>query len=300
MPVDGLIATEQPAGFNARMEGIWETAIGGGNPYAGAVQASRWSSSSRPPKPASSRFICAVPGHAQAGMVGTFTITAAGDAVATPAAEEPFDNDEMDRMHEAGVKAFPAATAGLGGQPLESRHGRRRQGLRPDLPAWSQWEVDAGQVRRGLGLQRRRARSGDPRHRGRHGPRHRHQQAAGEHRRPLARPDRAEQHGRRAVHHPAADQAGRDLHLRVRPRGQRRLAHVPLAPQRGRAGRRWGCSARSSSSRRIPTTAASLRPRIHDDPQRRPARRLHAQRQGLPGHPAADRRSRARSCSSAT
>jgi manganese oxidase len=28
-------------------------------------------------------------------------------------------NDEMDAMHEAGVKAFPAQTAGLGGQPLE-------------------------------------------------------------------------------------------------------------------------------------------------------------------------------------
>jgi FtsP/CotA-like multicopper oxidase with cupredoxin domain len=27
--------------------------------------------------------------------------------------------DEMDAMHEAGVKAFPAPTAGLGGQPLE-------------------------------------------------------------------------------------------------------------------------------------------------------------------------------------
>jgi FtsP/CotA-like multicopper oxidase with cupredoxin domain len=28
-------------------------------------------------------------------------------------------NDEMDAMHEAGVKSFPAPTAGLGGQPLE-------------------------------------------------------------------------------------------------------------------------------------------------------------------------------------
>ena len=46
---------------------------------------------------------------------------------------------------------------------------------------------------------------------------------------------RAQQHGRRAAHHPAADQARRDLHLRVRG-AQPRLAHVPLAPQRGRAG----------------------------------------------------------------
>ena len=54
-------------------------------------------------------------------MVGTFTITAAGDAVATPVAEEPFDNDEMDRMHEEGVLAFPAATEGLGGQHSSTR-----------------------------------------------------------------------------------------------------------------------------------------------------------------------------------
>ena len=36
------------------------------------------------------------------------TTTDSGDSV-----------DEMDAMHEAGIKAFPAATAGLGGQPLE-------------------------------------------------------------------------------------------------------------------------------------------------------------------------------------
>src|SRR5215218_5123670 len=39
---------------------------------------------------------------------------------AAPAAQsdEP-TADDMDAMHEAGVKAFPAATKGLGGQPLE-------------------------------------------------------------------------------------------------------------------------------------------------------------------------------------
>ena len=59
---------------------------------------------------------------------------------------------------------------------------------------------------------------------------------AGVHRDPLPRPRAAERPGRRAVHHPAAGQAGRELHLRVH-RAQRRLAHVPLAPQRGEAGR---------------------------------------------------------------
>ena len=40
---------------------------------------------------------------------------------AAPAAQSDDEPtaDEMDAMHEAGVKAFPAATEGLGGQPLE-------------------------------------------------------------------------------------------------------------------------------------------------------------------------------------
>jgi manganese oxidase len=119
MPVDGLTPTEQQSEFNARMQGIWDTAAAAGNPYAGAGAGEQMVIEFTPTEAGEFEFICAVPGHAQAGMVGTFTVAAAGDAVATPAAEEPFDNDEMDRMHEAGVKAFPAATEGLGGQPLE-------------------------------------------------------------------------------------------------------------------------------------------------------------------------------------
>ena len=41
------------------------------------------------------------------------TTTSSANQQTTPTA------DEMDAMHEAGVKAFPAPTAGLGGQPLE-------------------------------------------------------------------------------------------------------------------------------------------------------------------------------------
>lgn len=120
MPVSGLTAIEQPAGFNARMAGIWETAAEAGNPYAGAGSGERMVVEFTPDEAGEFEFICEVPGHAQAGMVGTFTVSAAGaSADATPAAEEPFDNDEMDRMHEAGVLAFPAATEGIGGQPLD-------------------------------------------------------------------------------------------------------------------------------------------------------------------------------------
>jgi FtsP/CotA-like multicopper oxidase with cupredoxin domain len=37
---------------------------------------------------------------------------------APPAKAEAMTADEMDAMHEAGVKSFPAKTEGLGGQPL--------------------------------------------------------------------------------------------------------------------------------------------------------------------------------------
>jgi FtsP/CotA-like multicopper oxidase with cupredoxin domain len=53
--------------------------------------------------------------------------------------------DEMDAMHEAGVKAFPAATAGLGGQPLEYE-------LDGDVKVFklscdvTQWEYAPGQM----------------------------------------------------------------------------------------------------------------------------------------------------------
>src|SRR5688500_7806645 len=46
-------------------------------------------------------------------------VTHAGGAVASP--NGALSADEMDKMHEAGVKAFPAKTEGLGGQPLAPR-----------------------------------------------------------------------------------------------------------------------------------------------------------------------------------
>jgi len=48
--------------------------------------------------------------------------SAAGDGMdmsESTASMDDMTNDEMDAMHEAGIKSFPAATAGKGGQPLE-------------------------------------------------------------------------------------------------------------------------------------------------------------------------------------
>jgi FtsP/CotA-like multicopper oxidase with cupredoxin domain len=53
--------------------------------------------------------------HSDMAMSET-TATAAAET--TTANHEDMTNDEMDALHEAGVKSFPAATEGLGGQPL--------------------------------------------------------------------------------------------------------------------------------------------------------------------------------------
>ncbi|MEA2596984.1 MAG: hypothetical protein QOF01_3453, partial [Thermomicrobiales bacterium] len=54
-----------------------------------------------------------VPGHGMSSMASAST------SHAPAASQEAMTADEMDAMHEAGVKSFPAPTAGLGGQPLE-------------------------------------------------------------------------------------------------------------------------------------------------------------------------------------
>jgi len=75
-----------------------------------------------------------------AGMAMEATPSAAASSASTGA----LTADEMDKMHEAGVKAFPAKTAGLGGQPLEFR--REGEYKVFDLVAKKvQWEVSPGQ-----------------------------------------------------------------------------------------------------------------------------------------------------------
>jgi FtsP/CotA-like multicopper oxidase with cupredoxin domain len=55
----------------------------------------------------------AVPSHDMSHMEG------ASSSAAATSNQTALTADEMDAMHEAGIKAFPAPTAGLGGQPLE-------------------------------------------------------------------------------------------------------------------------------------------------------------------------------------
>lgn len=68
-----------------------------------------------------------------------------GTMAAAPPARPKKDWEEMDRMHEAGVKAFPAPTEGQGMQPLEYRmvDGAKQFEL---VCQNIQWEVEPGKI----------------------------------------------------------------------------------------------------------------------------------------------------------
>lgn len=58
---------------------------------------------------------CAVPGHRAAGMESTLQVGGGGEVAGGEGALTP---EQMDDAHEAGLKAFPAKTDGLGGQVM--------------------------------------------------------------------------------------------------------------------------------------------------------------------------------------
>lgn len=64
---------------------------------------------------------------------------------ATPARQGP-SADEMDRHHEEGVKAFPAKTQGLGGQPLAYEMDGDTRVFRLTCSA-VRWEVRPGEFK---------------------------------------------------------------------------------------------------------------------------------------------------------
>jgi nitrite reductase (NO-forming) len=87
--VADLAAIEKPAGFNARMEEIFAL----GEPYAGAGAGEQMVVEFTAPDAGAYEFICAVPGHAMAGMKGTFTVTGDKQIAAAPAATDAGHGD---------------------------------------------------------------------------------------------------------------------------------------------------------------------------------------------------------------
>jgi FtsP/CotA-like multicopper oxidase with cupredoxin domain len=83
----------------------------------------------------------AASGHQMAGM----PMAATPVASAASGTSAVMTADEMDKMHEAGIKAFPAKTAGLGGRALAPRMEGEFKVF--DLVAKKvQWEVEPGKT----------------------------------------------------------------------------------------------------------------------------------------------------------
>ena len=204
--------------------------------------------------------------------------------------------EAMDRMHEAGVKAFPAKTAGKGNQLMKPRMDKGVKVF--DLTAKQiRWETTPGQTVEAwvyndqLPGPQIRVREGD---RVRLTLKNELPESTAVHFHGVEVPN--DQDGVPFITQPV-DQIGSELYLRVHG-AQSGLAHVPLSPQCREAG--WTGIARRVHHRAERSGADRKgRHRLRADPERRHAR-LHLERQELSGHRAARRQSSARSFGSAS
>ena len=88
---------------------------------------------------------CEIAGHAASGMTGMMIVgdSAGGDAAAPP---DAMSWQEMDKAMEEVANQFPAATKGLGGQPLEPKvlaDGTKEFDLTAEIV---DWEVSPGKI----------------------------------------------------------------------------------------------------------------------------------------------------------
>ena len=83
----GMTVIEKPASFNQRMSELLAKAEANGQPYAGAGANEQMVIEFTPNEAGTFEMGCMVPGHLQAGMKGTFTVTG-GQAVAAPETSE--------------------------------------------------------------------------------------------------------------------------------------------------------------------------------------------------------------------
>ena len=105
--------------------------------------------------PGTYALLCQIAGHADAGMRGTLVVKGSGGAAVTGAADghgamatssgtTGISNEEMDAAMERSIKAFPAKTAGTGGQdlpPTVLADGTRQFDLTASIV---KWEVEPG------------------------------------------------------------------------------------------------------------------------------------------------------------
>jgi len=98
------------------------------------------------------RLLCSVPGHADLGMRATLTVAAEAAAAApgTAAAPHRMTAEEMDESYMAGVSAYPAQTAGLGGQPMTPVMDGDVQVYELTASEF-EWEVAPGDFRQAMG-----------------------------------------------------------------------------------------------------------------------------------------------------
>jgi uncharacterized cupredoxin-like copper-binding protein len=96
-------------------------------------------------EPGAYTISCTIPGHKAAGMTGELHVLAAGQTViAGPA--PPTNADAMDAAMAARTKAFPAPTAGLGGQllpPTVLADGTKEFDLTTKIV---DWEIEPGKI----------------------------------------------------------------------------------------------------------------------------------------------------------
>jgi uncharacterized cupredoxin-like copper-binding protein len=95
--------------------------------------------------PGNYQLSCTIPGHKAAGMTGELHVMAAGTATGTHAAGMgPMSVEEMDETMAARTKAFPATTAGLGGEVLAPKvlpDGTKQWDLTSRIV---DWEIEPG------------------------------------------------------------------------------------------------------------------------------------------------------------